>query len=121
MILKDSSVNLQSVNWRLFRAAIIAEHIYEMIAGREYELIITSANDGTHKPRDGMVSLHYVGLALDFRIHDLPQDLWHKIRDTLADRLGPDFVVILEVDHIHIQYKRRADYDAAISRGETFT
>jgi hypothetical protein len=72
-------------------------------------LFITSANDGTHPahsvrhPR----SLHYEGRAFDFR---LPSRTTGLASDNLAlcaalrDALGADFDVVLESDHVHVEW-----------------
>lgn len=114
MIIKDTSVKLDGVDWKMFRASIVVERVFGVFG---LPLVITSANDGTHKPRNGNPSLHYVGLALDYRIHDAPPDKWADIRDAVEQRLGPDYVVILEAEppHLHIQYRNYIDYRATLA------
>jgi hypothetical protein len=46
-------------------------------------------------------SLHYRGFAVDLR---LPTDNKEEIRAELAASLGAEYDVILEIDHIHIEY-----------------
>ena len=85
-------------------------------------VIITSCDDGTHGP----VSLHYVGRAFDVRCFgdrsgginptlDAPNDevlknYQHPYANTwvgfLKQALGPAFDIVLESDHIHIEYQR---------------
>jgi len=65
-----------------------------------YRCVVTSAFDGQHKPG----SLHYVGRALDFRIWDVPSEERADLAAHIRDRLGPDFDVVLEANHIHIEY-----------------
>ena len=60
------------------------------------ELIITSAYEGTHS--EG--SLHYADLAVDIRRGSNGQ----QVRDELKNKLGMDYDVCLESDHIHIEY-----------------
>ena len=60
------------------------------------EAVITSGRDGKHK--DG--SFHYKGQAFDLRT-------WHLIEQVafrLRQYLGHDFDVIVESDHIHVEY-----------------
>jgi len=64
-------------------------------------LTVTSALDGVHKTG----SLHYQGLAIDIRSRTLPDEL--TIANELRDDLGPDYDVLLERDHIHIEYDPR--------------
>jgi len=60
------------------------------------ELIITSTYEGSHS--EG--SLHYADLAVDIRRHKNG----HVLRQELRDKLGMDYDVVLEADHIHIEY-----------------
>jgi len=98
--LKDG-VSLVGVQWQMFKAAIIAEAVY-----REYgtELVITSANDGKHK--DG--SLHYQGKALDLRTWTL-NGREVMVHAKLQRELAPDYDVILERDHIHVEYQPKTN------------
>jgi hypothetical protein len=95
MKLKEG-VNLQDVSWRMFHAAVIAESVY-----RKYgvELVITSANDGKH----GDKTLHHKGLALDLRTWTLGGREM-QVTTELAKALGNDYDVVLEKDHIHMEY-----------------
>ena len=96
MILKDASVKLEGVSWRMFWAAIQCEAVYKKYGA---ELVITSAKDGKHGPK----SLHYEGLALDLRSRDLAGRQVFVVMD-LKNALGPDYDVVLEADHIHVEY-----------------
>ena len=73
----------------------------------EYQLdgILSSAIDRKH----GWGSLHYVGLGIDvtwpgFQI-TTTQEKRQSVRDALKYRLGPNYDVVLELDHIHIEYQ----------------
>src|SRR4030095_736368 len=62
---------------------------------------ITSAVDGTHMA----TSKHYTGDALDWRIWESNQKgVTSSIVEELKYYLGSDYDVILETDHIHIEY-----------------
>lgn len=99
MILKDKSVSLEGVSWRMFVAAVVAEAIWKKHGAAE--LVITSANDGKHKSG----SLHYQGCALDFRIYNLPKRLWATVTRELQEALGDDlYDVVLEKDHVHCEF-----------------
>ena len=70
--------------------------------GLGFDVIITSGTDGKHM----VGSKHYVGQALDFRtkyegVDQTVVDLWIK---RFSDRLGPDYQVIREVDHLHVEW-----------------
>lgn len=65
--------------------------------------VITS---GTEKYKHSAErSAHYRGDALDFRTRFFNTDAEkHLFLDVLVDRLGKDFVVILEKTHLHIHW-----------------
>jgi hypothetical protein len=67
---------------------------------------ITSGTDGEHKDD----SLHYIGLAEDFRTHDIPsmEQKLSMVADVRA-QLGVNYDVILEYlglssEHMHVEY-----------------
>ena len=61
---------------------------------------ITSLSDGKHSPS----SRHYVGCAADFRTMDIPKEKLPPLRETIANRLGPRYDVVLEPDHLHVEW-----------------
>jgi len=63
----------------------------------DLELIITSTYDGNHMPG----SLHYANQAYDVRV---PHKQMRRACDGIKDALSFDFDVILEEDHIHVEY-----------------
>lgn len=60
------------------------------------EAVITSANEGTHSAG----SLHYGDNAVDIRMPKKPQET----AITLRNKLGKDFDVVVEVDHLHVEF-----------------
>ena len=63
------------------------------------DFVITSADEGTH----GASSLHYADLAIDIR-RKYPAS-WRQIdADRVRRILGPNFDVIDEGTHLHIEY-----------------
>jgi len=65
------------------------------------DTVMTEGTGGTH----GKASLHYVGLAIDLRTRDLTPTQQLEARDKLAIALGAQYDVILESDHIHIEFQ----------------
>lgn len=61
---------------------------------------ITSGTDGKHK--DG--SFHYKGEALDFRTSSMDAEMLKKFMAKMQLRLGADYQLILESDHLHIEH-----------------
>ncbi len=98
MRIKDSSVKIQGISTELLFALIVADQVYKETG---QELVITSLNDGKHS----VTSLHYSGNAGDVRIYRDGKD--QQRRDMIKERLGIDYDVILEGNHIHIEYQPR--------------
>jgi len=109
MRLKDG-VNMLGVNWRLRQAMIEAERVYDRFG---VELVITSLNDGRH----GYMSFHYFGLAMDLRTRDFKDkkqsvDATLVLKDELRS-INPYFDVVLERNHIHVEFDiKRAEIHA---------
>lgn len=66
-------------------------------ADHSSDLIITSTYEGNHSPS----SLHYSNDAIDIRI--IPEKTQQVVRE-IKEALGPDFDVIIERNHVHIEY-----------------
>jgi hypothetical protein len=65
--------------------------------GIEFEL--TSVTDGEHM----RASLHYVGQAFDFRKTQRAD--WPRIVEELQLRLGDQFDVVAEENHVHVEFQ----------------
>jgi len=81
----------------------IANEVYEKY--RNPRCVLTSGTDGKHK--EG--SLHYVGLAIDLRTNNFPDGgcdsfLVDAVVEVLAERLGEEYDVVRESNHIHIEF-----------------
>ena len=66
----------------------------------QYDCVITSANDSKHGPN----SLHYKGQALDLRTRHLNGQGLQAVYLKLKESLGEQFDVVLESDHIHVEW-----------------
>lgn len=65
--------------------------------------VITSANDRKHMTG----SLHYEDLAWDLRSNNIPDaGKVEEIARTLRVDLGSDWDVVVEKDHIHVEFDR---------------
>lgn len=62
----------------------------------QQEIVITSTYEGTHSPS----SLHYANLAIDIRL----AKNYVKVAEELRAALGKGYVIIVESNHIHIEY-----------------
>ena len=93
-----AGVKLEGASWRVWHAALVAE---DVLAGYGSDLVVTSVCDGKHSER----SLHYKGLALDIRTRTLKANKSEAVVVAhLKTALSPDYDVVLEGDHIHIEY-----------------
>ena len=92
-----AGVRVAGIKPELLIGLRVAESVYKGVANAE--LVVTSISDGTHKPG----SKHYVGLAADLRTSNvLP--LVQDIVFALKAQLDADFDIVLESDHIHLEY-----------------
>lgn len=66
----------------------------------EQELVVTSGTDGAHSAG----SLHYYGLALDFRTRYFDDITRRKVGKELIEALGNHYDVVIHSSHIHVEY-----------------
>lgn len=64
------------------------------------EMVVTSVTEGRH----GLGSLHYKGLAFDIRISAWTPMMVENVTNGIKKDLGPDWDVVLETDHIHVEH-----------------
>ena len=65
------------------------------------EVVITSVSDGRHSRG----SLHYQGNAFDIRTFTMDGIKQSEVVNTMSDWLGSEFDVVLESDHIHVEWQ----------------
>jgi len=68
-------------------------------------MTVTSLNDSNHSP----TSLHYSGNAADLRteVAGIDFETAEGMAAEIKERLGVDFDVVAESDHIHLEYQPR--------------
>ena len=88
-------VDVSGLKPEILIAYVEAQFIWREQATRA---VITSGLDGNHM--EG--SKHYIGQAIDLRTRDLTNP--SLARDKLSQSLGSDYDVVLESDHIHVEY-----------------
>ena len=96
-MLTKSGVKISGVQPELLIGLMIADAIY---ARYNTELVVTSLCDGKHMSN----SKHYQGLAADLRINNVLPAKLMELLSILKNALGVDFDVVLEKDHIHIEF-----------------
>ncbi len=104
MIRFKKCVKLRGIRAEALMILVKGEKIYNerlhKNGKRGVDLVVTSALDGKHSRR----SLHYVGLALDLRTRDFAKGEASIAAKFLQRRLGRQYDVVLERDHIHVEY-----------------
>jgi hypothetical protein len=81
-------------------ALSIAQAVYA-VHGSEFA--ITSVVEGEHM----RASLHYTGCAADLRVPAIGSD---TLVARLKTALGDDYDVVLESNHIHVEFQPKAPY-----------
>lgn len=94
MLLK-LGVSIEKLGRNIRRALPHLEDAFERLTHEEP--VITSTFEGNHSAG----SLHYANNAIDVR---LPRIRAGEIVDSLKNSLGGNFDVILEGDHIHVEF-----------------
>lgn len=83
----------------MWEGAVKIEAALKIVAP-DVDCVITSRFDGLHSEN----SLHYKGLALDFRTRDLTFGQQHIWVALCEEALGPHWDVVLEKDHLHVEF-----------------
>lgn len=96
MILK-SGVKLTGMTPQIVLAMMIADDLYKRYG---QELVVTSVTDSTH----GADSKHYEGNGFDCRTSYFTLSSQKTIVEKLKERLDESYDIVLEKDHIHIEY-----------------
>lgn len=75
----------------------------ELFSAAGTDCTITSGMD------NHTTGLHPSGKALDFRTRDLRVGQISELADQAKARLGPDYDVVVEKDHLHVEYDPKHD------------
>ena len=102
MLSLKPGVRITGMRPEILLAAVAAMEVYKA-AG--HDITITACVDGKHTTG----SLHYAGAAIDLRTRDLPPGDVAKLIAQIKACLGDDFDVLLEVDHIHIEFQPKQE------------
>lgn len=101
MILKKG-VKLRGLKPEMLLGITICNDVYKSFG---VDMVITSVNDSKH----GYGSLHYSGSATDLRTRNVPNEILSDLCDALKASLGVEFDVILESNHIHVEYQPKGE------------
>jgi hypothetical protein len=97
MISIKGGVSVLGMKPEIILAIIIAGQAYGEIS---CECVITSGVEGAHMAHTN----HRKGLAVDLRINNVPKEKWHPLMVRIQTLLGDQYQVVLEGDHIHIEF-----------------
>ncbi|HZV07171.1 MAG TPA: hypothetical protein VE999_18965 [Gemmataceae bacterium] len=100
MLLLKPGVRVAGLRPEILIAIIAAERV---CADMGVDCVITACVDGVHQAG----SLHYCGLAVDLRSRDFRPGNADKAIARLKQCLGTDYDVVLETDHIHIEFQQK--------------
>ena len=92
-------VKIAGLRPEILLAIQVADLVYLKITGEE--VWITEITGGTH----GRGSLHYVGQAIDIRTRGLSKETIANIALEIRERLGENYDVVIESNHIHIEFQ----------------
>ena len=73
------------------------DHVFNFYYGED--VLVTSKREGTHSPG----SLHYIGCAIDTRYPKSCEDR-QELAQRIRSALGKDFDVVVEGNHLHVEY-----------------
>lgn len=99
MLSLKEGVSVQGIQPELVLGLVIVSSIWEYYT-HGIPFVITSVSDGVHSAN----SLHYSGRAVDIRSRDLSVPQLNSMIALFRRALGPDYDVVLEPDHIHLEF-----------------
>jgi len=86
-----------STDPRILRARAVVAAVW---ASRGLTVTVTSGLDGSHRAN----SLHYVGLAEDYRTRDVPAGQLPGMVTEIRALLGRQYDVVIEPTHLHVEF-----------------
>jgi hypothetical protein len=103
MLSLKSDVRSLGVKPEALLAILIAYSVYQR---HGKNCVITSIVDGKHSRG----SIHYAGYAFDLRTRHLTEEELGAIALDLQEALGQDYDVVIEPNHIHVEYQPKNPY-----------
>jgi hypothetical protein len=82
----------------------LAAYVVDKILVNNYRVVYTTITSGL-EGKHGAKSLHPLGKAFDFRTNDWPAGKAEAITTEIRKALGPQYDVVLEIDHLHCEHQ----------------
>lgn len=98
MLKFKNGVKMAVLSPQMVLAVQVIADIFQYPFGKD--CVITSITDGRHMKG----SKHGTGEGMDFRISHVDEDNWPTLVTLIKTSLTADFDVVLEKDHIHVEY-----------------
>jgi uncharacterized protein YcbK (DUF882 family) len=89
---------IQGMTPELLAGLMICDEVYRSWSTI---MVVVHVKDGQHM----RASLHYSGNAADIRTSTLPEGKVKDVAQEIAEALGGEYDVVLESDHLHIEYQ----------------
>ena len=100
MLLLKPGVRVAGLRPEILLAVVAAERV---CAEMGVDCVVTACVDGVHQAG----SLLYCGLAVDLRSRDFRPGDVEKAIARIKQCLGADYDVVLENDHIHVEFDQK--------------
>ena len=101
MELKNGNVKLYGCRPELLFGLTIIDTLHTELFG--FNMVITSVAETSS--RHSPTSLHYTGCAADIRCRTMAPHLIQKFMEMAVSRLGSEFDIIHEDNHIHLEFQ----------------
>ena len=103
MLSLKPGVRITGIRPEILFAVVAVERAY---AEAGFDTMVTSCLEGQHSSG----SFHYAGAAADLRTNQVPTDRLQPLVEKIRVALGGDFDVILEADHLHIEFQPKRPF-----------
>lgn len=105
MKVKDTTVDIDNLSQPMLRGLFIIDEVHKLYTGEQ----VTVTSGAEWIPHSKPRSAHHRGDAIDHRIwaFDGKPYLMDIYLRELRENLGPEFVIVLESDHMHIHWSPR--------------
>ena len=105
MLMLKPGVRVTGIRPEILLAVIAAERVYQEAGA---DCMAPACVDGKHMAG----SFHYAGAAVDLRTHNVAPAELNKLLARIRECVGGDYDVILEIDHLHLEFQPKTPLTA---------